>query len=102
MYTHISYERNITMSLELRALVNAETQEVIGRVIFNQGLPKNQNGLICTITNQKTEEKQIVPVFVSNTQKYINQIKNPVDFMNESGYKAEIEDSEVNFIICMR
>lgn len=90
------------MSLELRALVNAETQEVIGRVIFNQGLPKKQNGLICTITNQKTAEKQTVPAFVSNTQKYINQIKNPVDFMNESGYKAEIEDSEVNFIICMR
>lgn len=90
------------MTIEIRALVNSKTEEVIGRVVFRFGVPKKQNNLMCKITNQETGENSEVLSFISNAKKYIDQINNPLDFMNEPLFSAYVSNDETSFCVSIK
>lgn len=90
------------MAIEIRALVNSKTQEVIGRVIFRLGVPRKQNQLVCTITNHETGETSEVLSFISNAKKYIDQINNPLDFMNEHALSGYVSDDDASFSVSIK
>lgn len=90
------------MTIEIRALVNSKTEEVIGRVVFRFGVPKKQNNLMCKITNQETGENSEVLSFISNAKKYIDQINNPLDFMNEQLFSAYVSNDETSFCVSIK
>lgn len=90
------------MTIEIRALVNCKTEEVIGRVVFRLGVPKKQNNLMCKITNQETGENTEVLSFISNAKKYIDQINNPLDFMNEQIFSGYVSNDETSFSVSIK
>lgn len=90
------------MSIEIRALVNCQTEEVIGRVVFRLGVPKKQNKLVCTITNQETGETSEVLSFISNAKKYIDQINNPLHFMNDNALSGYVSNDETSFAVSIK